>query len=112
SRFPQWLRTVTLGRSPKWTLVRIVILITAVFLLRAYVVLPIRVKGPSMLPTYEPSGLNFVNRLSYLSSSPQRFDVVAIRFAGPHVMLMKRVVGLPGATVSFHGGRLLIDGKP
>ena len=63
-----------------------------------------------MLPTYSDGGINFVNRLAYLRSDPKRSDVVAIRFSGPSVMLMKRVIGLPGETVAFHNGKVLING--
>ena len=36
--------------------------------------------------------------------------MVSIRFAGNHVMYMKRIVGLPGETVSFVAGHIIIDG--
>jgi signal peptidase I len=109
---PGWLRIVLIGRSPRWTLIRIVVLIFAVFLARAYVLVPIRVKGPSMLPTYQERGVNFVNRLAYLRAQPQRGDVVAIRLAGPSVMYMKRIIGLPGEAIAFHEGRVYINGEP
>ena len=55
-----------------------------------------------MLPTYRDHGVNFVNRLAYVFHEPRRGDVVAIRtLAGEHVMYMKRIVGLPGETVTF-----------
>jgi signal peptidase I len=110
SQVPRGLRFVV-GRNPKVTLVRIVVLVAVVFLLRAYVLLPIKVKGPSMLPTYQDNGVNFIYRLAYAHSQPKRGDVVAIRFAGTSVMLMKRIIGLPGETIAFHRGRVEIDGK-
>jgi signal peptidase I len=64
-----------------------------------------------MLPTYQDGGVNLVNRLAYARSEPKRGDVVAIRLAGQSVMYLKRVVGLPGDTVAFHEGHLLIDGE-
>jgi signal peptidase I len=103
------LRTLLIGRRPKRTLARIVVLVVAFFLARSYLVLPIHVRGTSMLPSYQDGGINFVNRLAYLRSEPKRGDVVAIRLAGPSVMYMKRVVGLPGDTVAFHQGHLLIN---
>ena len=109
---PDWLRVLIIGRKPKRTLVRIVVLVAAIVVIRSYVLLPIQVKGPSMLPTYQEGGVNFVNRLAYLWSPPKRGDVVAIRLAGTSVMFMKRIVGLPGETVAFENGRLLINGKP
>ena len=111
AHLPSWLRTVLIGRNPRRTLARIGVMIVAVLLIRAYALIPITVKGPSMLPTYEERGVNFVNRLAYLHSDPQRGDVVAIRTSGTSIMYMKRVVGLPGETVAFHKGHLLINGK-
>ncbi len=110
SVLPRWLRIVLVGRNPRFTLVRIAVLVAVVFLVRGFVLLPIRVKGPSMMPTYQDSGINFVNRLAYLRSEPKRFDVVAIRTSGPSIMYMKRIIGLPGETVQFKKGRTYING--
>ena len=101
-----------LGRRPRNTLARIVVLVALCVLLRAFVFWPIRVIGPSMMPTYRDNQINFVNHLAYRWRQPQRGDVVAIRYTGPHMLLMKRVVGLPGETVAFVAGQLLIDGRP
>ena len=76
-----------------------------------FILLPIRVKGISMLPTYRDRGVNFVNRLAYLRHEPQRGDVVAIRTTGVHNMYMKRIIALPGESIAFHKGRAFIDGK-
>lgn len=111
-RWPSVLRAVVIGRRPKWTLVRIAVLVTLVFLTRQFALLPIRSIGPSMLPTYQDHGVNFVNRLAYISHEPQRGDVVAIRTSGVSVMYMKRIIGLPGETVQFHHGRVFINGEP
>ena len=35
---------------------------------------------------------------------------MGIRFAGERVMLLKRIVGLPGETVSYSGGHVCING--
>jgi signal peptidase I len=64
-----------------------------------------------MLPAYKDRSVNFVNRLAYLRHEPRRADVVSIRLAGIHVMYMKRIIGLPGETVSFRDGRVLINGE-
>src|ERR1043166_5145223 len=108
---PGWLQTILIGRSPQRTFVRIVVIVALVFLARAYVILPIRVSGPSMMPTYSQDGVNFVNQLAYLRSTPVRGDVVAIRLAGKSIMYMKRIVGLPGEEIAFHNGHLVIDGE-
>jgi signal peptidase I len=90
---------------------RVVILVVVCFVIAKFVLLPIEISGPSMLPTYSEHGVNLVNRLAYLFHEPRRGDVVAIRFAGRSIMLMKRIIGMPGETVAFHEGHVFIDGK-
>jgi signal peptidase I len=110
---PSGLNRVLFGRNPKRTLVRIVILVAVACVVRVFVLLPVEVEGPSMLPTYRDRSVHVINRLAYLFHEPQRGDVVAIGLeAGNHVMYLKRIVGLPGETVAFHQGQLYINGKP
>jgi signal peptidase I len=109
---PSLLQQILIGRNPKRTLMRVVVLVAVSFVVFTYVLRPIRVEGGSMLPTYKDHGVNFVNRLAYLFHEPRRGDVVAIRLlAGGHVMYMKRIIGLPGETVAFHHGRAYINGR-
>jgi signal peptidase I len=107
-----WARVILIGRNPSWTALRIVVLVTLTFVVARFVFIPIRVEGVSMLPTYRQGKVNFVNALAYRSHGPRRGDVVSIRMAGRKVMLMKRVVGLPGEVIAFRNGQLWIDGKP
>src|ERR1035441_8267053 len=100
-----------MGRNPKVTLVRVAVLIVTSFVVFKFILLPIRVEGISMLPNYKDRSWNLVNRFAYLRHEPQRSDVVSIRLAGPHVMYMKRIIGLPGETVAFANGRVLINGE-
>lgn len=136
SLLPHWLRIVLIGRRPRFTLIRIAVLIVVAFIVFGFFLLPVRIGGPSMLPTYRTGGVNLVNRLAYLRREPARGDVITIRISGteysrrefwhdllhfqlefgrlfrPSVMYMKRVVGLPGETIEFSKGRLLVDGQP
>jgi signal peptidase I len=52
-----------------------------------------------------------VNRLAYLWHEPRRSDVVSIRLAGVHLMYLKRIISLPGETVAFVNGQVLINGE-
>ena len=132
---PRWLSIVLIGRRPKFTLVRVVALALGGFLGFGFILLPVRVDGPSMLPTYRTGSVNLVYRFAYLRHEPRRGDVVTIRISGdeysarellndlchvrvqfrrlfrPSLMYMKRVVGLPGETIAFSGGRLFVDGQ-
>ena len=110
---PSWGQRVLIGRNPKRTLMRAAVLVIVSLVVFHYVLVPIRVDGISMLPTYRENGVNLVYRLAYVAREPRRGDVVAVRLlAGAHRMFMKRIVGLPGETVAFHEGRLLITGQP
>src|SRR5882724_6653672 len=109
---PHWFRVLAVGRRPEITVLRIVVLVLVCIILRQYVLVPIRVKGISMLPTYHTGQINCVNRLAYLRHEPQRGDVISVRFAGESVMLMKRIIGLPGEAVVFHQGKTYINGEP
>jgi signal peptidase I len=110
-RNPGLVRRVLVGRNPLRTLARVVIWIVVILVVRTYVLLPIRVEGVSMLPTYRENQINFVNCVTYLTHPPQRGDVVAIRYSGRSIMLCKRIVGLPGEVVAFHQGHLEINGE-
>jgi signal peptidase I len=133
---PHWLRVVLIGRRPGFTLIRIAVLIIVAFIVFGFFLLPVRIGGPSMLPTYRTGGVNLVNRLAYLRHEPARGDVITIRLSGseysarefwqdlvhvrldfgrlfrPSVMYMKRVVGRPGETIEFVQGKLLVNGQP
>jgi signal peptidase I len=111
SWLPRWLQIVLIGRNPKVTLVRLAVLIVTCIIVFRFILLPARIEGISMLPTYQDRSVNFVNRLAYRWHEPRRGDVVGIRLAGPHVMYMKRIIGLPGETIAFVDGRVLINGE-
>ncbi len=108
---PGWLRVVLIGRRPQATLARIAVLVVTCFVTFRFILLPIRVDGISMLPTYHNGQFNCVNCLAYLRHEPQRGDVVSVRLAGTSIMYLKRIIGLPGETVAFHHGRAFINGR-
>jgi signal peptidase I len=76
------------------------------------VLVPVRIQGTSMEPTYHDGDVGLCWRLRYLWSPPARGDVVAVRYSGPHYMLAKRVVGLAGDTIAFQDGILYRNGEP
>jgi signal peptidase I len=108
-RLPNWLRIALIGRNFKFTLVRIVVLVVTCIVVFKYILLFIRIEGISMLPTYKDRSVHLVSRVAYLRHEPRRGDVVSIRLAGIHVMYMKRIIGLPGETVAFVNGRVLVN---
>ncbi len=113
-----WLTIAAVGRHPRATFVRAAVLVAVCFVTFKYILLPIRVTGISMMPTYKDRTVNFINALAYFRHQPQRGDVIGIRLTPPghgytpSVMYLKRIVGLPGETISFRGGHVMINGKP
>lgn len=75
---------------------------------------PLPVNGQSMEPNFHTHEIVIVERLSYLNGSIQRGDVVAARFPADssHTKLIKRVIGLPGDTISIDKGHLSVNGRP
>ena len=104
------LRQFLLPPITRTFLIRISIVALASYLVFGHLCLPIRIQGSSMEPTYHDGAVNFCWTLGFFFSKPGRHDVVAIRFAGHRVMLLKRVVALEGERVEFQNGKLLIDG--
>ena len=115
-RLPGWVRVAVVGRNWKLTLARLIVFVVTAFVVFRFILLPVRVEGISMLPAYRNGSVNFVNRLAYLRHGPQRGDVVGIRLSNPgimwpSIMYLKRVIGLPGETVAFVNGTVLINGR-
>ena len=104
------LKGFLLPRFNRPFLLRLLVLILTTVLLFTQVLIPLRIDGQSMEPTYS-NGFNLCWRGRYLFASPQRGDVVAIRFAGNRVLLLKRIVALAGDTVAFNNGALLVNGE-
>jgi len=105
-------RRIVFGRDPRRTLVRVLVLASLSFVIFRWVLLPIRAEGISMLPTYRSGSLNLVNRLAYSHQKPGRGDVVGIKLAGPHVLYVKRIIGLPGERISIAQGQVYVNGAP
>lgn len=109
---PASLRRLVFGRNPRLTILRAAILAATCFILFKFILLPVRVTGGSMEPNYRDGRVNLINTLAYRSHPPRRGDVVGIRFSGPSIMLLKRVVGLPGESIGFREGRVTVNGEP
>lgn len=72
------------------------------------VVHPISVAGHSMDPSLRNGDLRWVLR-TWASHAPRRGEIWMVE--GPHGTSVKRVLGLPGDTVSWEGPDLWINGR-
>jgi signal peptidase I len=100
----------------EWVLVVVVALVAAV-LIREFLVQTYFIPSGSMEPTLQIGDRIIVNKLSYHLHSIHRGDIVVFaKPAGeteaPNIKdLVKRVIGLPGETISSKNGMVYINGK-
>lgn len=86
-----------------------VLIIILVVLIRTFIVTPAQVDGSSMKPTLSDNNLVILNKLDYRLNDIKRFDVVVVDIKTEKII--KRVIGLPGDTVSYKNKTLYINGK-
>ena len=74
----------------------------------------LRQDGYSMGNTLPNGSYILANRQAYQLANPQRGDIVIIQFpsSSNSVLIVKRVIGLPGETVSINQGQVSINGAP
>lgn len=71
----------------------------------------VRVDGTSMVPTLQDGEFVLVNKLSYKFDDVARGDIIVFHFpVNPEEDLIKRVIGLPGDTVSVQDGQVYVNG--
>lgn len=72
----------------------------------------IRVEGISMEPSLHDGEFVVVNKLAYRWQEPERGDIIVFYFpSDPRRRFIKRVIGLPGDTVTIRDGQVLINGS-
>lgn len=87
----------------------ILVALAIVIPVRAYVAQPFIVNGESMNPTFTTGQYLIVDQLSYHLGDPKRNDVVVFRYPNnPKTYYIKRIIGLPGETISIKQGKVTI----
>jgi signal peptidase I len=87
----------------------VVLIVVVVIPIRVFIISPFIVEGASMHPTFEHLDYLVVDELIYYFTEPARGDVVVFRYpSDPSTFYIKRVIGLPGETVSINHGVVTI----
>ncbi len=85
------------------------LIVVVVIPIRLFVISPFVVDGESMYPTFHNMDYLIIDELVYDFSKPQRGDVIVFRYPDdPSIFYIKRIIGLPGETVSINHGIVTI----
>jgi len=90
-----------------FTLFSVILVLLAALIVFQFILLLAKVQSNSMDPSIKSNTYVLVNRLSYNKHIIKRGDIIAFYDNGN--ITTKRVVGLPGETVSFIDGYVYID---
>jgi signal peptidase I len=81
------------------------LIVVVVIPIRVFIISPFVVDGDSMHPTFQNLDYLIVDEFLYNFSAPKRGDVIVFRYpSNPSIFYIKRIIGLPGETVSINHG--------
>lgn len=77
--------------------------------IRYFIIEPFVVNGASMDPTFATGQFLIVDRISYRFENPSRGQVIVFRYPNnPSIYYIKRIIGLPGETISLKDGKVTV----
>lgn len=80
--------------------------------IRMFIAQPFVVSGASMDPTFTTGQYLIVDELTYHFENPERGQVIIFRYPkDPQIYFIKRIIGLPGESVSIKKGIITIKNK-
>ena len=93
-----------------WEIFKVVVISLAIIIpVRYFLIKPFYVKGASMEPNFHDYEYLIIDELTYRFNEPQRGDVVVFRYPLDRAQFfIKRVVGLPGETITIGNGQVYI----
>ena len=102
----------TVGQEILSWILTFAVAIALALVIRTFIFEPVRVDGHSMDYTLADNEYMIVTKYDYLLGEPERFDVVICHYPERgRTNFVKRLVGLPGDTVSMLNGTLYVNGE-
>ena len=105
----QEIKTIVVEEILSWAKMIVLVVLAATFL-NQFVIVNAAIPTGSMEAVIMPNDRIVAFRLSYLFNDPARFDIVIHRFPDDESRLyVKRIIGLPGETVTIRDGLVFIN---
>lgn len=102
---PEGPKESSLNEIVRFALIALIIVLP----IRWFVAQPFIVSGASMEDTFHNNEYLIVDQVSYRFEEPQRGDVIIFKYPRDHTKyFIKRVIGLPGETVTTEGNKVTI----
>lgn len=94
-------------------IIQVIVFAVAIFLFVYLLILqPHKIKGDSMQPNFPDAEYLLTDKVTYRLEEPKRGDVIVFKApTGNGDEFIKRIIGLPGETVSIMNGEIYIDGE-
>ncbi len=93
-------------------LIKTIALTLLIFLAISFAAQSFRLDGASMEPGLHTDEFVLVDKVAYLFQSPQRGDVIVFHYPlDTRRDFIKRIIGLPGDTISTTSTSVIVDGQ-
>lgn len=87
----------------------IVLAVILAYLITHFIIVNAVVPSASMETTVMTGDRLVANRLSYITSDPERYDIVVFKYPDDEsVLYIKRIIGMPGETISIKDGNVYV----
>jgi len=89
-----------------------VVVVILVWLMDTFLIVNAQIPSESMENTIMTGDRVIGNRLAYKTGIPHRYDIIIFKYPDDEsVLYIKRIIGLPGDTVTILGGKVYINGS-
>ena len=108
------MSSINMKELKEWIKDILIAVLVAVIILQF--IKPTFVRETSMMPTLQEYNFLFLSKQAYHFGEPKHGDIIVFHTklktqTGSEKMLIKRVVGLPGDSITIEDGNVYIDGK-
>ncbi len=111
-RVPEQPRKGGCARELLSYVILFIIALVAAMLVRTFIVQPFKIPSGSMRPTIEIGEHVFAEKISYLSRTPERGDIVTFTAPDePDTYMIKRVIATEGQVIDLVNGAVFVDGE-